>query len=101
MNNDLINFYRTVRADDALHSTLSSIQDPKANIEAIIAEARSRNLAVSAEDIAAALNDPAAFLQAAVNDDELSDDELELVAAGFPPSGFDAYKKNPIKFGGQ
>ncbi|MFA7431308.1 MAG: Nif11 family protein [Rhodospirillaceae bacterium] len=84
MNSDLIDFYRSVRSDDALHAKLTAIKDPQANIEAIIAEARSRNLSVSAEDIAAALTDTAGFLQAAVNDDELNDGELELVAAGVP-----------------
>ncbi|MFA7431309.1 MAG: Nif11-like leader peptide family RiPP precursor [Rhodospirillaceae bacterium] len=82
MSNDLIEFYRAVRGDDALRAKLSAIIDPEEAAEAIMAEARARNFAVSAEDITAALSDFGGFLKAAVNDDELNDDELELVAAG-------------------
>lgn len=77
--NDLARLEATIRADTALFSQLSARADDKAALLAAIqAQSARLGLAVAPADISARLD---SLINAAAND-ELSDEELELVAAG-------------------
>lgn len=77
--NDLARLEAAIRADTALFTQLSASADDKAALLAAIqAQSARLGLAVAPADISARLD---SLINAAAND-ELSDEELELVAAG-------------------
>lgn len=76
---DLARLEAAIRADAGLFAQLSASADDKATLLAAIqAQSTRLGLTVPAADISARLN---SLIEAAAND-ELSDAELELVAAG-------------------
>lgn len=85
MTTALMEFYRSVRDDAALMARVAETDSADALIGLATAEARARGVTLSPDEIRAALADPEGFFAVAVGD-ELSDSELELVAAGAAPS---------------
>ena len=77
-------FYRIARTDDEILDRLSGIQDEAVFIGAIEDIARERGFTLTSEEIRLAIFNLTEIMQSVANDDELTDFELEMIAAGIP-----------------
>ena len=84
MHKNIIEYYQRVRDDEALQAAYSTCENTDQMFEIAVEEGRKLGLAFSKEDAMAVGFDVEALHGAATNDDELSDFELALVAAGLP-----------------
>ena len=78
-------FYSIARTDDEIISALSAIQDEAVFIETVDRLAREKGFILTVEDIKYSISNFQEVIQNVANDDELTDFELEMVAAGNPP----------------
>lgn len=90
MNANVIEFYRKARTDQGLMEALSEGKTLEGISEIAVKRAAEMGIQLQTGDVLATLGQMAEFIPAAVNDDELTDFELELVAAGAPPASIDA-----------
>lgn len=86
MNQDIIDFYRAVRSDDAIIAALAVAKTPEDMAALAVHEGERLGFHFSTEAAKAAVMDLNGLCAKAVNDDELNDFELEMIAAGAPPS---------------
>lgn len=77
----LVAFYRQIRENDALMRRLFACPDDANLIAAVLREAEASGFSFQPADVELVLSDLTSFI-AIANDDELTDHELELVAAG-------------------
>ena len=77
-------FYRIARTDDEILDRLSGIQDEAVFIGTIEDIARERGFSLTSEEIRLAIFNLTEIVQSVANDDELTDFELEMIAAGIP-----------------
>tara|TARA_R100000750_G_C2267709_1_gene66234 strand:- start:37 stop:321 length:285 start_codon:yes stop_codon:yes gene_type:complete len=77
-------FYRIARNDDKILDRLSGIQDEAVFIGTIEDIARERGITLTSEEIRQAIFNLTEIVQSVANDDELTDFELEMIAAGVP-----------------
>ena len=75
-------FYKILRHKPDMWSELAEIRDEDTVIRRIATLSAAHDITLSPEDIRAALPDLPDIIAEAAEDGELSDDELELVAAG-------------------
>jgi predicted ribosomally synthesized peptide with nif11-like leader len=79
LNQNVIQFRTLVDADPALQTEIAGhANDGQLDVDAIVKLGEARGFSFSAEDLVAAIE----------QDDELSDLELELVAAGLSPAQY-------------
>jgi hypothetical protein len=86
MNANVIEFYKKVRADQGLIDALSEGKTVEEFTEIAVEKAAEIGILLEAADVVAALGQFKAVIEKAANDDELTEVELELVAAGVPPT---------------
>lgn len=86
MNTNVIEFYKKVRADQGLIDALSEGKTAEEFSEIAVKKAAEIGIQLETADVAAALGQFKAVIEKAANDDELTELELELVAAGVPPT---------------
>ena len=84
MSISVCDFYSIIRTDNDILSRLSAIEDGAVFIETIGDLAKERGIILTAEEIGQAMSSFDEVIQNVANDDELTDFELELVAAGVP-----------------
>ncbi len=77
-------FYKIARNDDEILERLSGIQDEVLFIKAVEDIARERGFSLTSEEIRQAIFNLTEIMQSVANDDELTDFELEMAAAGVP-----------------
>ena len=84
MNANVIEFYRKVRTDQGLIEALSEGKSVEEISEIAVTKAAEMNMPLRTDDVLAVSGNLNDVIAAAVNDDELTEFELELVAAGVP-----------------
>lgn len=84
MNANVIEFYKKVRADQDLIKALSEGQTVEEFSDIAVKKAAEIDIQLERADVVGALDDLKGLITEAANDDELTDLELELVAAGIP-----------------
>ena len=84
MNANVIEFYKKVRADQGLIEALSEGQTVEEISEIAVKKASEMGIQLNTADVVAALGRFKELITEAANDDELTELELELVAAGIP-----------------
>ena len=89
MNTNVIEFYQRVRADQGLIEALSEGKTAEEFSEIAVKKAAEIGIQLETADVAAALDQFKKVIATAANDDELTEIELELVAAGVPPTCYD------------
>lgn len=86
MNANVIEFYKKVRADQGLIEALSEGKTVEEISEIAVKKAAEIDIQLNTADVVAALGQFKELVTEAANDDELTELELELVAAGIPMS---------------
>jgi len=86
MNTNVIEFYKKVRADQGLIDALSEGKTAEEFSEIAVKKAAEIGIQLETADVAAALGQFEEVIATAANDDGLTEVELELVAAGIPPT---------------
>lgn len=89
LNKEVVEFYRVARVDNTLMETLSAAQSTDDLARVAVREAGKLGFHFTEQEAKAASMDIASLCNSAVNDDELTDFELEMIAAG---SGADCGK---------
>lgn len=84
MNQHIIDFYKKLREDDAMIATLAKGQTHEQVMEIAVDEAAKLGFHFTLEEAMAVGMDIDTLRATVMNDDELNDFELELIAAGFP-----------------
>lgn len=84
MNKNIIEYYLQVHEDDALQAAYSGCESTEQMAEIAVDQGRALGFFFTKEDALATGLNIEALKNAASNDGELSDFELELVAAGLP-----------------
>jgi len=84
MNANVIEFYKKVRADQGLIEALSEGQTVEEISEIAVKKASEMGIQLNTADVVAALGRFKELITEAANDDELTELDLELVAAGIP-----------------
>jgi len=84
MNRNIVDYYQKVREDKALQAAYAGCENIDQIVETAVNEGGKLGFSFTKEEAAAIGFDIEALHGAATNDDELSDFELELVAAGLP-----------------
>lgn len=82
MNTNVIEFYKKVRADKGLQEALSEGKTVDEIADIAVKKAATMDIALAKADVLAACGDIPGLIGQAVNDDELTEIELELIAAG-------------------
>ncbi len=82
MNANVIEFYKKVRTDQGLIEALSEGQTAAQVSEIAVKKAAEMGITLETTDVIAALGQFQELVADAANDDELTEFELELVAAG-------------------
>lgn len=82
MNQNIIDFYQKVRADDVLIGAFSNTQTADEMADVAVAEGSKLGFHFSKEEAKAAGSDIDSLRANVMNDDELNDFELELISAG-------------------
>lgn len=88
MNANVIEFYKKVRADQGLIKALSEGKTTEEFSEIAVEKAAEMGIELEMSDVIAATGQFKNVI-AAANDDELTDLELELIAAGIPVTCID------------
>lgn len=88
MNANVIEFYKKVRADQGLIEALSEGKTTEEFSEIAVKKAAEMGITLEMSDVIAATGQFKHVISVA-NDDELTDFELELVAAGVPQTCID------------
>ncbi len=83
MNPNIIALYQIIREDAQIQAELSGL-DTEPYADVIMGYAAKHNLSFSRNEAISAIIECDQLVLSAVNDDELTDFELELVAAGVP-----------------
>ena len=86
MNANIIEFYKKVRTDQGLIEALSEGQTAEQVSEIAVKKAAEMGITLETADVIAALDQFQELAADAANDDELTEFELELIAAGASPS---------------
>lgn len=86
MNANVIEFYKKVRADQGLIEALSEGQTVEEISAIAVKKAAEIDIQLNTADVVAALGQFKELVTEAANDDELTEIELELIAAGIPQS---------------
>lgn len=89
MNANVIEFYKKVRDDKGLQEALSEGKTAGDVAEIAVAKAGEMGIQLEKGDVVAALGQFKDLVKTVANDDELTDYELELAAAGGFPSSSD------------
>ncbi len=84
MNDAVMEFYKVARRDNEMVSLLAGIEDETLFISTVVKLGREKGFVFTAEEAGAAISQFEGFIEHAANDDELTDFELEMVAAGIP-----------------
>ncbi|HBT41522.1 MAG TPA: hypothetical protein DIW51_08550 [Rhodospirillaceae bacterium] len=82
MNANVIEFYKKVRTDQGLIEALSEGKTAEQVSEIAVKKAAEMGITLETADVIAALGQFQELAAGAANDDELTEFELELVAAG-------------------
>lgn len=86
MNDNIIEFYKKVRTDDELIAAFADAESATDTAKIAVREGAKLGLYFTEEEAAAAAINIDALRAGAVNDDELNEFELEMIAAGAGPS---------------
>ena len=78
----LVAFYSTLRKSPDMWAALAKLENREDLIAGVQAQAAAQGIDLSKDDIAAGLSEIGTLVDQAAGDDALTDDELELVAAG-------------------
>lgn len=84
MNANVIEFYKKVRADQGLIEALSEGKTEETFSEIAVKKAAELDIQLETADVIDAIGHFENLVRRAANDDELTDLELELIAAGIP-----------------
>ncbi|MRG73950.1 hypothetical protein GH722_19505 [Alphaproteobacteria bacterium HT1-32] len=84
MSDAVMEFYKVARRDDEMVSLLAGIEDEALFIKTAMELGREKGFVFTAEEAGAAISQFDGFIEDVSNDDELTDFELEMVAAGLP-----------------
>lgn len=84
MNQDIIDFYQILRKDDAIIAELSALETADEILDTAVIRGGMLGFHFTKEEASAASRGMDAFRANLANDDELSDFELDLIAAGSP-----------------
>jgi len=84
MSDAVMEFYKVARRDKEIVDLLSGISDEAMFIKTVMELGREKGFVFTAEEAGSAISEFDSFIEAASNDDELTDFELEMVAAGLP-----------------
>mgnify|MGYP003627878326 CR=1 FL=1 len=87
MSGAALGFYKFVRRDDKMVNMFKNISDEALFIKTAVELGHKHGYIFSTDEAATALAQFDSFIEAASNDDELTDFELEMVAAGIPING--------------
>tara|TARA_R110001592_G_scaffold361214_1_gene671318 strand:- start:15898 stop:16200 length:303 start_codon:yes stop_codon:yes gene_type:complete len=82
MNANVVEFYKKVRTDQGLIEALSEGKTTEEFTKIAVTKAAEMGIALQADDIVAACGQFDELCKLAANDDELTDFELEMIAAG-------------------
>lgn len=82
MNQNIIDFYATLRSDAQLVQTFMSCESAEQLLDLATTEAQKRGFHFTKEEAIAAGMNIEALSSGSANDDELNDFELELISAG-------------------
>lgn len=78
----VIEFYQKIRATPAMWAELAYAPTPDALVTRIETMSAEHGFAISADEIRASVDQMGTLINEAAGDDSLTDDELEMVAAG-------------------
>lgn len=84
MNQNIIDFYQTLRNDDAMLASLSRCETVDEIMETAVEQAGKLGFHFTKEEAMAVGMDIDTLRASVMNDDELNDFELELISAGLP-----------------
>jgi len=84
MNQNIIDFYQTLRNDEAMLASMSRCETVDQIMEIAVEEGAKLGFHFSKEEAMAAGMDIDTLRASVMNDDELNDFELELISAGLP-----------------
>lgn len=84
MNQNIIDFYQVLRDDDAMIASLARCETVDEIMETAVEEGGKLGFHFTKQEAIAAGMDIDALRANVMNDDELNDFELELIAAGAP-----------------
>lgn len=82
MNANVIEFYKKVRTDKGLQEALSEGNTVEEISEIAVAKAGEAGIQLEKSDVLVAMGQMKEIVSAVANDDELTEFELEMVAAG-------------------
>ena len=84
MSDAVMEFYKVARRDNEMVSLLAGIEDEALFIKTAMELGREKGFVFTAEEAGSAISQFDGFIEDVSNDDELTDFELEMVAAGIP-----------------
>ncbi len=87
MSDAVMEFYKVARRDKEIVDLLSGISDEAMFIKTAMELGREKGFVFTAEEAGSAISEFEVLIEHASNDDELTDFELEMVAAGAPTNG--------------